>query len=72
MLNLVICSLTHAKEAKMRKLRDFFLWMLPLILIAVFTTVAFGMERYPSSTANETAAKPICPDTMSPCYRPHK
>jgi hypothetical protein len=72
MLNLVICSLTADKEAKMRKLRDFFLWTLPLFLIALFTVIASGMERYSSSAANESAAKPICPDTMSPCYRPHK
>lgn len=55
----------------MRKLRDFFVWMLPLFLAAGFTLLAAKMQSYPSA-ADAPTTKPLCPDTMAPDYRPHK
>lgn len=63
--------MTIAKEEKMRKLRDFFVWMLPLFLAAGFTLLAAKMQSYPSA-ADAPTTKPLCPDTMAPDYRPHK
>lgn len=58
----------------MRKILNFILWCLPILLVTAFVTLASQLEQYPANGgANLSAPKTpvyLCPATAAPCYHP--